>query len=240
MDGGTAGHALAGQLAACARARAPDQAALAPLLLQLHLAAAEGAAHARGPRLRACVRARAPSEARPRTAGRPGRQRVRRPARPVWRQQGPCFDAPASPWLSRGGPRAGRATGVLGKAAAWLRHAYLRGHARRALQAQAAAAPGAAAGYVPVASALRSALALRPAPGRRPLLLVLARDALMLEGAAPGGGAAGAGPGPRAGAPLGGCGQALQDAHARVHKQQLGTLLAGLVAQARAAGDASL
>jgi len=106
---------------------------------------------------------------------------------------------------------------VLGKAAAWLRHAYLRGHARRALQAQAAAAPG-----------------------RRPLLLVLARDALMLEGAAPGGGAAGAGPGPRAGAPLGGCGQALQDAHARVHKQQLGTLLAGLVAQARAAGDASL
>jgi len=129
---------------------------------------------------------------------------------------------------------------VLGKAAAWLRHAYLRGHARRALQAQAAAAPGAAAGYVPVASALRSALALRPAPGRRPLLLVLARDALMLEGAAPGGGAAGAGPGPRAGAPLGGCGQALQDAHARVHKQQLGTLLAGLVAQARAAGDASL
>ncbi len=134
---------------------------------------------------------------------------------------------------------------MLGKTAAWLRHAYLHGHARRALQAQAAAAPGAAAGYVPVASALRSALALRPAPGRRPLLLVLARDALMLEGAAPGGGAAGAagagpGPAPGAGAPPGGCGQALQDAHARVHKQQLGTLLAGLVAQARAAGDAPL
>lgn len=43
MDGGTAGHALAGGLVACARADAPGQAALAPLLLQLHLAVAEGA-----------------------------------------------------------------------------------------------------------------------------------------------------------------------------------------------------
>ncbi|KAK9842220.1 hypothetical protein WJX81_001193 [Elliptochloris bilobata] len=44
MDGGTAGHALAGGLAACAGAEALGQAALAPLLLQLHLAVAEGRA----------------------------------------------------------------------------------------------------------------------------------------------------------------------------------------------------
>ncbi len=77
MDGGTAGHALAGQLAACAAARAPDQAALAPLLLQLHLAAAEGAAHAGGPRLRARARARAPLEARPRARAQCGASEAR-------------------------------------------------------------------------------------------------------------------------------------------------------------------
>lgn len=43
MDGGTAGHTLAGGLVACARAETPGRAALAPLLLQLHLAVAVGA-----------------------------------------------------------------------------------------------------------------------------------------------------------------------------------------------------
>ena len=48
-DGGTAGLALASGLAACATADAPGHAALAPLLLQLHLAVAAG------PPLSACT-----------------------------------------------------------------------------------------------------------------------------------------------------------------------------------------
>ena len=48
-DGGTAGLTLASGLAACATADAPGHAALAPLLLQLHLALAAG------PPLSACT-----------------------------------------------------------------------------------------------------------------------------------------------------------------------------------------
>lgn len=121
---------------------------------------------------------------------------------------------------------AGRAAGALPHAAAWLRHAHLRAHVRRSLQRQAAelAAGGAGVAYVPVASPLRSALRLWPRAGVRPALLVLSRDALMLEAELPGGGReAGAGledsRGRRCTPP------ALMDAHTRVHKQQLGMLL---------------
>ena len=97
---------------------------------------------------------------------------------------------------------------------------------RHTLQRQAAALPGTAVCYVPVASSLRSALALRPGAGQRPLLLVLSRDALQLEGVAPED-AADAAEGAAATA----------DAHLRVHKQQLGTLLSGLAVRASARGE---
>ena len=130
---------------------------------------------------------------------------------------------------------AGRATGALPHAAAWLRHAHLRAHVRRSLQRQAAAlaAGGAGLAYVPVASPLRSALRVWPRAGARPALLVLSRDALMLEGVLPGAGReAGAGPedarGRRCTPP------ALLDAHMRVHKQQLGMLLTDMAEGASA------
>ena len=131
---------------------------------------------------------------------------------------------------------AGRAAGALPHAAAWLRHAHLRAHVRRSLQRQAAAlaAGGAGLAYVPVASPLRSALRLWPRAGARPALLVLSRDALMLEGVLlpVGGRDAGAGPedsrGRRCTPP------ALLDAHTRVHKQQLGMLLTDMAESASA------
>ena len=106
---------------------------------------------------------------------------------------------------------------------------------RRSLQRQAAAlAPqGAGVAYVPVASPLRSALRLWPRAGAAPSLLVLSRDALMLEGALPGGGRmAGAGAEGLKGRPC--TPPALLDAHTRVHKQQLSTLLTGLTESASA------